>query len=240
MNKIVEYTFTADQKALLKQSMELVWEREREPVFVEAVLSGPFEAARIGFQDYPEQPLFMLQSMPANSGLAFSVSKLGPPPDLKSEDIAIYSTFFEAVQKLTVGIEAIIQEAKAPFRNLRLPALGNEDRQLLQELVSVFSNMAGHQGFADFRDISEGSQACGIGVLVNGQRIVVASFVGVYSPSGFECSVRNFKNEQVFGTPKFFASVAEAISAHREYFIVIANSLSEKKKKDKPWWKKIF
>lgn len=237
MSKAVEYTFTPDQKALLKQSMELVWEREREPVFIEAGMSGQFEAARIGIEGHPEQPLFMLQSMPTEEGLAFAVLKLGPPPDLNTDEIATYSTFADAVQKLTGDMEAFIQQAKAPFRNLRLPAFGNEDRQLLQELASVLGNKARHQGFTDFRDISEGAQACGVGVLVDGQRIVIASFVGAYSPSGFECSVRNFQNEQLPGTPNFFSSVAQAIGAHREYFTVIANSLREKQK---PWWKRIF
>jgi hypothetical protein len=237
MSKATEYTFTPDQKALLKQAMELVWEREREPVFIEAGMSGQFEAARIGIEGHAEQPLFMLQALPAEEGIAFAVMKLGPPPDLNADEIVTYSTFADAVQKLTGGMEAFIQQAKAPFRNLRLPAFGNEDRQLLQELASVLGSKAGHQGFADFRDISESAQACGVGALVGGQRIVIASFVGAYGSSGFECSVRNFQNEQIPGTPSFFSSVAQAISAHREYFTAIANSLREKQK---PWWKRVF
>ncbi len=237
MSKVTEYIFTPDQKALLSQAMELVWEREREPVFIEAGMSGKFEAARIGIEGHPEQPLFMLQALPAEEGVSFAVVKLGPPPDLSSDEIAIYDTFAEAVQKLTARMEAFIQQAKAPFRNLRLPSLGSEDRQLLQQLASVLGNMAGRQGFADFRDISESSQACGVGVLVESQRIVVASFVGAYGPSGFDCSVRNFQNQQVPGTPDFFPSVAQAVGAHREYFAAIANSLREKQK---PWWKRVF
>lgn len=238
MSKVAEYTFTSDQKALLNQSMELVWERGREPVFIEVGMSGQFEAVRIGIEGHPEQPLFTLQSMPTEDGLVFAVGKFGPPPNLTVDEVATYPTFADAVQKLTAEMEAFIRKAKAPFRNLRLPALGNEDRQLLQELASMLGSTTGRQGFADFRDISEGAQACGVGVLVDGQRIVIASFVGANGSNGFECSVRNFQNEQLPGTPNVFPSVAHAIGAHRHYFTAIANSLREKQKSS--WWKRLF
>ena len=237
MSQAIECIFTPDQKALLKQSMELVWEREREPVFIESGMTGRFEAARIGIEGHPEQPLFVLQSISSNDGLAYAVAKLGPPPKLTTDEITTYSAFADAVQKLQTNMEAFIRQAKAPFRNLRLPALGDLDRQLLEELASVVGREAGHPGFADFRDISEAAQACGVGVIVNGQRVVVASFVCSNGASEFECSVRNFQNEQVPGTPSFFSSVAQAIGAHRDYFAVITKSLREHKK---PWWRKIL
>lgn len=237
MNQAVECLFTPDQKALLKQSMELVWEREREPVFVESVMSGQFEAARVGIEGHPEQPLFMLQSIPVNNGVAYAIVKLGPPPDLASEEVTTHATFADAAQGLQANMEAFIRQAKAPFKTLRLPALGESDRQLLQKLASVVGQDAGHPGFADFRDISEVAQACGVGVVVNGQRIIIASFVGGYGANGFECSVRNFQNEQIPGTPDFFSSIAQAVGAHHHYFSVIAKSLREQKK---PWWKQIF
>lgn len=237
MKKAVEYNFTPDQKALLNQSMELVWEREREPFFLESVMSGRFEAVRIGIEGHPEQPLFFLQSIPSNDSIAYAVVKLGPPPDLANEEVTSYDTFADAVQNLQANMEAFVRQAKAPFRNLHLPALGESDRQLLQKLASVVGGKAGHQGFTDFRDISENVQACGVGVVVNGQRIMVASFVCSHGDSGFECSMRNFQNEQVLGTPSIFSSVAQAVGAHRDYFSVIAISLHKQKK---PWWKRIF
>jgi hypothetical protein len=237
MNESIECTFTPDQKALLNQSMELVWERVREPVFIESGMSGRFEAARIGIEGHQEQPLFMLQSIPHNDGIAYAIVKLGQPPDLANEEVTTHATFADAVQKLQGNMEAFVRQAKAPFRNLRLPALGESDRQILQELASVIGIEAGHPAFADFRDVSEAAQVCGVGVVVNGQRVIFASLVGVYGDSGFECSVKNFQNEQVPGTPKLFSSVAQAIEAHRHYFAVIAKSLRKQKK---PWWKRIL
>lgn len=237
MASIEEYTFTSDQRAFLKQAMELVWEREREPVYIEYGMSGRFEASRIGIEGNEDSPLFSLLSIPTEGGPAFAVVKLGPPPELNAEEITRHSSFAEAIQELSTGIEAFIQHAKAPFRNLRMPAFSDEDRQWFERLANVLGKQANHQGFADIQNLSEGAQVCGVGIVVNGQRIVIASIVGTYGPDGFECSVRNFQNEQVPGTQNYFSSVTQAIGAHQGYFTAITNSLSER---SKPWWKKIF
>lgn len=116
-------------------------------------------------------------------------------------------------------------------------AFSNDDRRLFQELSLVFGKETQHQGFTDFRDISEQAQACAVGAIVDGHQVVVASFVGSRSQEGFLCSVRNFKNERIPGQPDFFPSVAQAISANYSYFLAMANSLRKMKK---PWWKRVF
>lgn len=113
----------------------------------------------------------------------------------------------------------------------------NDDRRLFQELSLVFGKESQHQGFVDFRDISEGAQACAVGALVNGHQVVVATFVGSCSQEGLMYSVRNFKNERIPGQPDFFPSSAQAISANYSYFLAMANSLRKMKK---PWWKRVF
>lgn len=231
------HSFTADQKALLTQSMELIWEREREPVSIEMGMSDTYAAARVGIEGHAGQPLFLLQSAPGDSGVVFAVLKLGPPPELNAETTTIHATFADAVQHISEAMAAIIREAHAPFRQLHLPGFVAEDRALLAELATVLGRSAGREGFTDLRDVSQGAQACAVGVMERGTPIIIATIVGVNGPDGFECSVRNFQNERVPGLPETFTSVGRAIGAHQAYFTGIATSL---RSQAKPWWKKLF
>lgn len=237
MNKIARYTFTPNQQDMLNQQVELIFERAGEPAYLQTGMAGSFEVVRYGIEGHRESPLFALQSFSTEDGLMFGVLKISPPPDLISEPVNFYANFTDAVQVLTDCMVAFINEAKLPFRSLRLRPFSDDDRQTFQKLAAVFGGLAGHQGFAEFQDISQDAQACAIGVLVNSQQVIVATFAGVQGASGFECSVRNFQNQQVPGTQNLFASVGQAVSAHREYFSVMANSL---RKKQKPWWRRMF
>lgn len=114
---------------------------------------------------------------------------------------------------------------------------GIDDQRLIQDLALIIGKQAQHQEFTDFRDISEEIQACAVGVVVDGHRIVIASLVGSYSQEGFIYSVRDYKNERIPGRPDFFPSLSQAIVAHQNYFLAIANSLRKMKK---PWWKRVF
>ena len=230
-----EYTFTGDQRALLKEALELVSQTQGEPFYLDFGKSEAYDGVRIGIEGHEDQPLFLIHSAPHAASVTFIFTKLGPPPNFEPIEVTKHSEFSEAVRKVKAQLIEFVNEAKAPFRQLHLPAFSNKDRQILTGLAGVLGRSSNREPFIDFQDIAKGAQACAIGVIDNGQTILVATFVSVPTVTGIECSVRNFQNQQVPGMPSVFPSVAQAIAQHQGYFSAMVSTL-----KGKPWWKRLF
>jgi hypothetical protein len=125
-------------------------------------------------------------------------------------------------------------EAPEPFRKT---AFSSEDSEILDRFCSLLHKTSGREGFFEFRPIDSSAALCSIGVIVGKRKIVLASIVGVQTSVGAEYSVRNFQQQPVPGLPPLYDSVAEALAAHKTYFVAMIHSLREEAK---PWWKRLM
>lgn len=130
------------------------------------------------------------------------------------------------------------RQTPSPSSGDRRRAVFNDaDLQIFERFCVLLRQTSGREGFFDVRPLEHDAACCGIGVLVRGKKVLLASIVGARKPNGFEYSVRNFQQQAVPGLPPLYDSVPEALAAHKAYFLAVVRSLREEAK---PWWKRLL
>jgi len=190
----------------------MVQERSGEPIFLEFGRSEALDAARMGFAGHEDSPLVALHASASDGRVEFVVMRLGPPPALEPVNATIYTTFARAADRAAELLKEFVHEAKAPFMAPR--AFSDADRDVLMRVARILGTDTGQEGYADFRTLAPGAEACAVGVSVGATRIPLATFVATRDTTGARWSVRNFQNERIPGLPEYFASLAQAVDAH--------------------------